>query len=777
MLKQKPDDIAARLAETLAAQDFVAGAEAAKGFCNVRLEPAALLKTVVHESLEDAANFGRADDAGERWLIEYSGPNTNKPLHIGHLRNTILGAAMSRVVQAYGHEVLRYNIVNDRGIHICKSMVAYQRFGKGETPESSGTKGDQLVGSYYSRFAKEAAAEFEAWAAEHGQRELEELVTRDRDAIAESADRGLRKRFLERFVKDGGKLSFKPKKVKAQHFREKMAGEEGLEDRYQAWRDEHADEVHKAEHDEGVKRYQAASARRFEAEVSELHAAARDTLRRWEEEDPETRELWRTMNSWVLAGIEETYQRLGVGFDHVDYESETYLLGKDVVSSMLEAGIATRREDGAIVYDAGGDGPPKVLLRADGTSVYITQDLGSLLRRVERHDPARLVWVVGSEQELHFKLLFELVDRVQPGLGARCTHLSYGMVELPHGKMKSREGEIIEADGFLDDVEAAADAQLAERYPELDEGERRERAGTIGLSAAKYNLLRYSKNSTVKFDVDVAIDPQGRTGPYCLYALARTALDPAQAGGGRRGGGNDAAERGAPRGHRGAAAAPDRALLRGPRAGGAGPRALPRRRLRLPARQDLQRLLQREGRERRNALPRRPLRGRGAAQRSGLRGALCGFRPGVGPGTARNPVCPRCSRRTFWVFERVAVSFAFRSIGEAPARLPPALQRSLFRWALGAPPPVAGPPGFRYHVLRKVNRERRPANHLSPRDRSASPTGRPGCGPGETPAPARARFVFRGPFAPSEGSLGGRIPAPVTGPVGETARSDERTSA
>jgi arginyl-tRNA synthetase len=266
----------------------------------------------------------------------------------------------------------------------------------------------------------------------------------------------------------------------------------------------------------------------------------RDYLRRGEATDPEIRALWRKMNDWVLAGIEQTYRRLGVRFDHVDYESDVYLLGKEIVGKLLAKAVARKNADGAVVFEqpgkAAGEPPSeKVLLRADGTSVYITQDLGSLARRYERHHPDRVVYVVGSEQELHFETLFALVDRFIPGFGRRCVHLSYGMVELPHGKMKSREGEIIEADGFLDTVHEAAEAQVRSRSPELPAEEAARRGEVIGLAAVKYNLLKFSKRSTVKFDVDEALDMNGRTGPYCLYALARirSILRRVEAGGGK----------------------------------------------------------------------------------------------------------------------------------------------------------------------------------------------------------------------------------------------------
>jgi arginyl-tRNA synthetase len=535
-----PQALAQKIAAALAGDARFRDAQADRGYVNVRFERGLLWRAVAGEVAARADGFGGdATAARERWLIEYSGPNTNKPLHIGHLRNTILGFAMANVARLHGHEVTRYNIVNDRGIHICKSMVAYHEFGGGVTPQSSGEKGDHLVGRLYSLFATKAKEEFEGWANGAGKPEIEQLLAAKRGEIAAAADVEARKRFLREQEKAGRALPFKPAKIRPQLYPEKMKAEPALERDFEAWRTGRAAELAELERGEGLKKAQAVVARRFEAEVSQLHAMTRDYLRRWEANDPEVRALWRTMNGWVLAGIEQTYRRLGVRFDHVDYESEVYLLGKEIVGQLLAKGVARKNADGAVVFEqpgkAAGEPPSeKILLRSDGTSVYITQDLGSLARRYERHHPDRIVYVVGSEQELHFETLFALVDRLIPGLGQRCVHLSYGMVELPHGKMKSREGEIIEADGFLDTVHEASEAQVRSRSPELQDQEVARRGEVIALAAVKYNLLKFSKRSTVKFDVDEALDMNGRTGPYCLYALARirSILRRVEAGGG-----------------------------------------------------------------------------------------------------------------------------------------------------------------------------------------------------------------------------------------------------
>lgn len=526
-LKSDPQLLAVKVASALAGDGSYVAVKAENGYCNVRFARPLLFAAVAGEVAREGAAFGR-DPAlkPEKWLVEYSGPNTNKPLHIGHLRNTILGFAMSNVVRAHGHELTRYNIVNDRGIHICKSMVAWSRFAPGSSPESTGEKGDHLVGRLYSLFAKKATEEFEQWAAGLGATEIDAYRATNRASIEAGADLTLRKRFLQEQEKAGRKLDWKPAKMKPQQYPEKMAADAALESDYAVWLATHGEDVTQARRGEGLKRAQAAVARRFEAEVSQLHAETRDYLRRWEANDPEIRALWRRMNDWVLAGIEKTYQRLGVAFDFVDYESEVYLQGKEIVGELLAKGHARKNSDGAVIFELPGKTPAdppqeKVLLRSDGTSVYITQDLGSLMRRYQRHAFDEVVYVVGSEQELHFEQLFAVIERVVPGLGARCHHLSYGMVELPHGKMKSREGEIIEADGFLDTVEEAAAAQVRSRNAELPAEEIARRGGRIGLAAVKFHLLKFSKRSTVKFDVDEALDMNGRTGPYCLYALAR----------------------------------------------------------------------------------------------------------------------------------------------------------------------------------------------------------------------------------------------------------------
>ena len=527
----KPDAAAEKIAGALSADTSVLDAQSARGFCNLRLAPAGLWQTV-QAGRRHPERFGHQPDLQpERWIIEFSSPNTNKPLHIGHLRNTILGNALSNLVRLYGHTVFKYNIINDRGIHICKSMVAYDRFGENSTPQETGEKGDKFVGRYYSLFDAKATEEFDAWTQGPGKQALAEFREREADKIANAADLKLRRQFLDEQVAAGTKLSFKPKKKKPTQYAELMA-KDGLETAYQDWRQQQDAARRELESSEGMSLFLKESARRFEAETSTLHAQSRDFLQRWEAKDPAIRELWKTMNSWVLAGINATYERLNIEFDQIDYESNTYLLGKELVQELVTQGVAKQRDDGAIIAEIPAPNPSqppleKVLLRADGTSVYITQDLGTFWTRFEQRQPDFMVYVVGSEQELHFQNLFALIEKLKPGVGKHCAHLSYGMVELPHGKMKSRQGIIVEADEFLDDVHAAAERIQRDAERQSTQGasmaaqDLSQRAEVIAMAAVKYHLLKYSKTSTVKFDIEDALDLTGKTGPYCLYAVAR----------------------------------------------------------------------------------------------------------------------------------------------------------------------------------------------------------------------------------------------------------------
>ena len=433
-----PANAAAAMAECLSADPEIENVEVVKAFVNVTVKPEVLLAAAADvDAVFAAAKLPEAEL--RRVLIEYSAPNTNKPQHLGHVRNNTLGMSLASLLRRVGHEVIEINLVNDRGIHICKSMLAYQRFGHGETPESCGIKGDHLVGDYYVKFNTELGRELKAYRAEHP---------------AESE----------------GKSD------------EELFGS------------------------------------------TELGAAAQQMLRDWEAGDPAVRELWKTMNSWVFAGFDATYRRMGIRFDHTYLESQTYLLGKDLIARGLDKGVFTKREDGAVICDLGKLGK-KVVLRSDGTSVYITQDIGTTLRKFEDYAPGEMIWVVGDEQLLHFKMLFEILRRLGYSWADRLSHLSYGMVNLPSGKMKSREGTVVDADDLFDEMAELARNACRERADAdgLDEAEIARRGESIGLGALKFMLLKFNPQTTMIFDPAASLKFEGDTGPYVQYVAVRVA--------------------------------------------------------------------------------------------------------------------------------------------------------------------------------------------------------------------------------------------------------------
>lgn len=461
------EEMVATLAEFVHADDLVESVSAEGPYVNFRLSKGALATIVVSQALEEAPRFGYSQ-VGERWMIEFSAPNTNKPQHLGHVRNNLLGDSVARLLKAAGHEITKVNLINDRGIHICKSMLAYELFGNGETPDSTSTKGDHFVGKYYVLFNQKIEEEYENFLSQpEGQKQLTQWLASPDSAPARKAH-----------GEDTAELfgAFRS------YYREKFFNKE-----------------------------------------SALGARAKEMLRQWEEGNPEVLALWKRMNAWVIDGFEETYERMGIQFDKVYLESETYKLGKEVVQEGLEAGKLERLEEGAVVCDLeplGLDGT-KVLLRSDGTSVYMTQDLGTALKRFEEFKMDRMVYVVGDEQQYHFDVLFRILGYLRPNLEGHLYHLSYGMVELPEGKMKSREGKVVDADDLLSEMEDLAREAVQGRYEDLDDQEVEKRAKCISLAALKYFILDYAPRTTVHFDPTRSIDFQGRTGPYCLYSYAR----------------------------------------------------------------------------------------------------------------------------------------------------------------------------------------------------------------------------------------------------------------
>ncbi len=402
-----------------------------KGFLNLSL--GAEFWAARFEEMAADKNFGYAAPSGRTIMVEYSSPNTNKPLHLGHIRNNLLGYSVASILQANGHKVLKVNLVNDRGIHICKSMLAWEKWGGGETPASSGMKGDHLVGKYYVEFDKYYKAEV-------------------RDLVAGGMD------------EDEAKQN------------------------------------------------------------APLMQQAQEMLRLWEAGDTHVRALWETMNGWVYDGFDVTYKVLGVDFDKVYYESQTYILGKDLVDRGLAAGVFHRRDDGSVWIDLTADGlDNKLLLRADGTSVYMTQDLGTALQRFEEFKLDKLIYVVGNEQNYHFQVLKLILNKLGYSWSDNIYHLSYGMVELPEGKMKSREGTVVDADDLVGDMIATAREMSAElgKLDGLPADEAENITRMVGLGALKYFILKVDPRKTMLFDPRESIDFNGNTGPFIQYTHAR----------------------------------------------------------------------------------------------------------------------------------------------------------------------------------------------------------------------------------------------------------------
>mgnify|MGYP002596526509 FL=1 len=432
--RKAPDAVATEIGNWLVDNEpAVDRFNAVKGFLNIVIEPTYWNSVLEHIASDDNFGFKEATADSPLVMVEYSSPNTNKPLHLGHVRNNLLGYSLARILQACGNKVVKTNIVNDRGIHICKSMLAWQKWGDGATPESTGKKGDHLIGDFYVLFDK--------------------------------------------------------------HFREevKTLMEKGMTE----------DEA-KAE--------------------SKLMAEAREMLRKWEQKDPEIRSLWEMMNKWVYDGFDITYKRMGVDFDKIYYESDTYLEGKEKVLEGLEKGIMYRKEDGSVwadLTDAGLDN--KLLLRSDGTSVYMTQDIGTAKLRFRDFPIDKMIYVVGNEQNYHFQVLSLLLDRLGFKWGKDLVHFSYGMVELPQGKMKSREGTVVDADDLMEEMVANArevSAQLG-KTDGLTPAEIDEISETVGLGALKYFLLKVDPRKNMMFNPAESIDFNGNTGPFIQYTYAR----------------------------------------------------------------------------------------------------------------------------------------------------------------------------------------------------------------------------------------------------------------
>lgn len=432
LVKQKPEEIANKIGSYLTAKEEFIAFNVVKGFLNLSLNPTVFTKLLKEKySVKD---FKLTKKHTEKIMVEYSSPNTNKPIHLGHIRNNLLGFSISNILKAAGNEVLRGQIINDRGIHICKSMLAWKKYGNGETPQTTGIKGDHLVGKYYVIFDQKY------------KEEIQSLISSGMDA------------------------------------------------------------------DEAKKK-------------APILLEAQEMLKKWEDGDAEIKALWKEMNSWVYSGFEKTYQRLGVSFDLVQYESDTYLLGKDVIEEGLKKGILFKKEDGSVWADLTEEGlDQKLLLRGDGTSVYITQDLGTAVERFTRYHLNELIYTVGNEQDYHFQVLFLILKKLGYQWADKLYHLSYGMVDLPSGKMKSREGTVVDADELMEEMHQEAVKKTSElgKLEGYTENEKEQVNELIGLGALKYFILKVDPKKRILFDPNESIEFNGNTGPFIQYTYART---------------------------------------------------------------------------------------------------------------------------------------------------------------------------------------------------------------------------------------------------------------
>ena len=429
-LKKSPNVLGEELGEELLKLvDFVEKYNVVKGFLNISVR-STLFFEIFKETQE---NFGKIEPKNKKVMVEYSSPNTNKPLHLGHIRNILLGYSVSQILQEAGYEVVKTQIVNDRGVHICKSMLAWEKFGNGETPAISGLKGDKLVGNYYVKFDQEYKKEIEAL---------------KQEGISEEEAKKQAPLFLE----------------------------------------------------------------------------AQKMLLDWEKEDSKVRQLWEMMNQWVYAGFAETYKRLGVDFDQIQYESNTYLLGKNLIQEGLAKGVFFKKEDGSVWCDLTDEGlDEKLLLRGDGTSVYMTQDLGTAVGRFEDNDIQKLIYTVGNEQDYHFQVLFKILKKLGYQWADQLYHLSYGMVELPNGKMKSREGTVVDADDLMQEMYLTAKEKAQElgKLENLTDEEKEKSYEIVGMGALKYFMLKVDPKKKMLFNPAESIDFNGNTGPFIQYTYAR----------------------------------------------------------------------------------------------------------------------------------------------------------------------------------------------------------------------------------------------------------------
>ncbi|MEX1001883.1 MAG: arginine--tRNA ligase [Crocinitomicaceae bacterium] len=464
--EQTGEEIGKKLLEAI---DIIKGYNTVKGFLNLEVSDAYLLGAL--QALANGAKAEKETSPTDLFMVEFSSPNTNKPLHLGHLRNIFLGDSVSHILEEKGHKVVRTQIVNDRGIHICKSMLAWQRFGDEETPESSGLKGDKLVGKYYVKFDK---------------------------ALRSETDALLKKWEADDFGELNHKVILEYQKLK---------------------------DVAAEKEDEKAKKAIEGKIRELVNNHTQIMTEVKDMLKKWEEKDPQIYQLWKKMNAWVYQGFDETYQAMQVKFDKLYFESDTYITGKELVEKGLETSIFFKKDDGSVWIDLTPEGlDEKLVLRGDGTAVYMTQDIGTAYQRFMDYPELNgVVYTVGNEQDYHFKVLFLILQKLGFNWARNCFHLSYGMVDLPSGKMKSREGTVVDADDLIAEVVAKAKEMTQERghIEGMSEAEKNRLYQMIGLGGLKYYLLKVDPKKRMLFDPQESVDLNGNTGPFIQYTHAR----------------------------------------------------------------------------------------------------------------------------------------------------------------------------------------------------------------------------------------------------------------
>lgn len=547
-LKKNPESIGVELGEALTEQtDLLESFNVVKGFLNIKIRN----QFFVDNFTSVYNGFDTIEKKNATVMVEYSSPNTNKPLHLGHVRNNLLGFSVAQILKEAGYDVIKTQIINDRGIHICKSMLAWEKFGKNETPESTNTKGDHFVGKYYVEFDKELKNQTNTIFNDFRVNKFDQFDTPKKEEVKalnekintlEAKKKELlqtvdiselsalheefEKQFKEALNKDS-LISAVPKKV--EEIISKKNKEENISDEKELETIKSQTKVFQSIFKEvleaeGKLEAEKSNLKEICKPVTEIMKEAQQMLLDWENGDEKVRSLWNEMNSWVYKGFNETYNRLGVDFDQVQYESNTYILGKDLIQEGLDKGVLYQKEDGSVWCDLTDEGlDQKLLLRSDGTSVYMTQDLGTAVERFKQNDIQKLIYTVGNEQDYHFQVLFKILGKLGYSWADQLYHLSYGMVELPNGKMKSREGTVVDADDLMQEMYKEAKAITTElgKLEGLTDEEKEASYEIIGQAALKYFMLKVDPKKKMLFNPDESVEFAGNTGPFVLYTYAR----------------------------------------------------------------------------------------------------------------------------------------------------------------------------------------------------------------------------------------------------------------